>query len=358
MPLQFTILITVIAAFAASAAVAPLVRAIAFRLGVVDEPVGGRKVHRVKTALLGGVAPFVGILVGLVAVYGFADGRELYPAQVIGFGVALFILLVGGIMDDRFNLPPVVQFTFPLFAAIAVVASGSAISIVTNPFGPHAFSLDWAHIPLLGGGFFSFPSDLLTVIWLLVVTYAMKFLDGLDGLVAGMVAIGGALIAGLAASPAYFQPTIAMLALAVSAAYLGFLPWNHEGSLFLGESGSTIAGFSLGVLAIISGAKLATASAALGVPLTDIVLVVFDRLSRGVSPFKGDSSHLHFRLVAVGLSSRMAVRLIWALALAFGLAALTLQTKGKIFLLVLLTVIIAGVSAYAKGKTLAKPKIF
>jgi UDP-GlcNAc:undecaprenyl-phosphate GlcNAc-1-phosphate transferase len=166
-----------------------------------------------------------------------------------------------------------------------------------------------------------------------------------------MTVIGAALIAGLASSTAYFQPIIAMLALVIAASYLGFLPWNRAGSLFLGESGSTIAGFSLGVLAIISGAKVATASAALGVPLVDIVLVVLDRLSRGTSPFKGDSSHLHFRLLALGFTPRAAVRLIWAIALSFGLIALTLQTKGKIFLLTLLIVAIAGISAYAKGKS-------
>jgi UDP-GlcNAc:undecaprenyl-phosphate/decaprenyl-phosphate GlcNAc-1-phosphate transferase len=345
----FILPLTVVAAFTLSFALAPLARAFAFKRGVVDEPIGGRKIHRVKTALLGGIAPFAGIAAALALAYGYADGKDLGPIQIAGFAGALVILLVGGILDDVFDLRPGVQFLFPLAASILAVAAGSRISIISNPFGPQPISLDWARIPL-GMWAFGFPSDLVSILWLLVVTYAMKFLDGLDGLVAGMAAIGGLLIALLASSPAYAQPAVALLALAVSASYLGFLPWNRSGSIFLAESGSTIAGFSLGILAIISGAKVATASAALGVPLVDIVLVVVDRLSRGVSPFKGDSSHLHFRLLAAGFSSRAVVRLIWAIALVFGLVALLLQTKGKIFLLVLLAVLITGISAYARGR--------
>ena len=349
MSLDLTTLLTVFAAFGISFALAPLVRAFAFRTGVVDEPTGGRKVHGSRTALLGGVGLSVAIYTALAVAYRFADGTELGPIQIIAFAIGIGVLLVGGILDDIFDLPPGIQFLFPLAASIAVVAGGGTIAVITNPFGGAPLSLEWIR-GTVGAWSVGIPSDLAAVAWLLVVTYAMKFLDGLDGLAAGMAFIGGALIAGLAASPAYYQPVVAMLALAVAAAYLGFLPWNRTGSIFLGESGSTIAGFSLGVLAIISGAKVATASAALGVPLVDIVIVVFHRIAHGASPFKGDSSHLHFRLVAAGFTSRAAVRFIWTIALAFGLAALALQTKGKIFLLILLAACIVGVSVYAKRK--------
>jgi len=180
----------------------------------------------------------------------------------------------------------------------------------------------------------------------------MKFLDGLDGLVAGLTVIGGLLIAGLAGSEAYFQPVVALMALMVAGVYLGFIPFNKQGSIFLGEAGSTIAGFSLGVLAIISGAKVATAAVALGVPLVDIAVVVIGRLVRGTSPFKGDNTHLHFRLIRAGLSPRNAVRLIWGIALIFGLAALSLQTQGKIFLFAGLAALVLMIShvAYIRSK--------
>ncbi len=256
-------------------------------------------------------------------------------------------------MDDHFDIKPWQQFLFPLVASVIIVASGSGIVQVTNPFGPGALSLVWAQPVFSWMGLsipFAFPSDLVTVAWLLTVTYALKFLDGLDGLAAGMTVIGGALIAALASSSAYFQPLIALMALMVAGVYLGFLPWNRQGSIFLGEAGSTIAGFSLGVLAIISGAKVATAATALAIPLVDIVLVVARRLLRGASPFKGDDTHLHFQLLEAGLSPRNAVRLIWGIALAFGLLALTMQTKGKLFLLAGLAALTLVISALAVAK--------
>jgi UDP-GlcNAc:undecaprenyl-phosphate GlcNAc-1-phosphate transferase len=205
------------------------------------------------------------------------------------------------------------------------------------------FSLTWSQIAI-GSFVLSWPADLVALVWLLVVTYAMKFLDGLDGLATGMVIISSGLIAALASSDAYFQPTVALIALVIAATHVGFLPWNREGSLFLGEAGSTIAGFSLAVLAVISGAKLATAATALAVPLVDIVLVIGGRLLSGVSPFKGDARHLHFRLLQAGFTPRATVRLIWGIGLAFGLMALTLQTRGKLFLLLGLALLICALS--------------
>ena len=111
-----------------------------------------------------------------------------------------------------------------------------------------------------------------------------------------------------------------------------------------------IAGFSLGVLAIISGGKVATAATALAVPLVDIALVVTQRFMAGQSPFKGDDCHLHFRLLKAGLSQRVTVRFIWTLAVIFGLIALTLQTKGKMFLLAGLVIVVLLISAFAWTK--------
>jgi UDP-GlcNAc:undecaprenyl-phosphate GlcNAc-1-phosphate transferase len=149
--------------------------------------------------------------------------------------------------------------------------------------------------------------------------------------------IGAGLIAALALSPAYLQPPVAILAMIVAAAYLGFLPVNiNPAKQFLGESGGTIAGFSLAFLAIVSGTKVATALMAIGLPLADISFVVLGRLLRGVSPFRGDDTHLHYKLLKAGLSQRTVVFILWGVALLFGLAALGLQTRGKILLLIAL----------------------
>ncbi len=351
MSFSFLFPLFVIAALAAAFSLSPLVRLLARKAGAVDRPEGGRKIHRVPTALWGGLVTGPVIIVGLLLLLPFLDGKDLDAVQVIGFAVAILVLLIGGMVDDRFDLSPGVQFLFPLAASVMIVATGSSITQVTNPAGMGALSMVWSTLTL-GPVTISLPADLLTMIWLLTVTYAMKLLDGLDGLVAGMTVIGGGLIAALASSDAYFQPLVALMALIVAAAYLGLLPRNREGSLFLGEAGSTIAGFSLGVLAIISGTKVATAATALAIPLVDIAFVLIGRVLAGQSPFKGDTRHLHFRLLHAGLSPRAAVRLIWGIALVFGLLALTMQTRGRLFLfagLIALTGVISAM-AWSKGK--------
>lgn len=343
----------VLAAIALAYFLSPLVMRAARAAGAVDRPVSGRKIHRVPTALWGGLVTGAVIIAGLLLLLPFVEGRDLHAMQLVGFAAAILVLLAGGMLDDRFGLPPAVQFLFPLVAALIVIGTGSGITQVTNPSGPGAISLAWSRFSL-GPFAVSWPADLITVAWLLTVTYAMKFLDGLDGLVAGMTVIAAALIAVLAASHAYFQPLVAVLALVVAGAYLGILPRNREGSLFLGEAGSTIAGFSLGVLAVISGAKVATAATALAIPLVDIAFVVGARLFAGQSPFRGDSRHLHFQLLKAGLSPRAAARLIWGVALTFGLLALTLQTRGKLFLLGGLVVLTGVISVIAwKRRTLS-----
>lgn len=312
-------------------ALAFVVRRFAVSSGIVHVP-GGRRQHAGPTPLLGGVAVGSVILAGL-AILLFIDrgdvawfgARAISDMQVLGFGSAVLLLMLGGALDDRFDLPPKAQILFPIASALIVLASGTTISKVT-----HWTANGTLELPSWLGG-------VLTLVWLLSVTYATKFLDGLDGLVSGQAVIGSGLIAGLALATAYYQPPVALLAVLIGGAYLGFLPHNyHPAKQFLGESGSVIAGFSLGFLAIVGGAKVATAFMALGLPLVDACLVLGGRILRGELPFKGDRTHLHFKLVAAGLSQRQAVWLMWSMSLLFGLAAFGLQTPGKLLLVLAL----------------------
>jgi UDP-GlcNAc:undecaprenyl-phosphate GlcNAc-1-phosphate transferase len=167
----------------------------------------------------------------------------------------------------------------------------------------------------------------------MVATYATKVMDGLDGLVTGITVIGAAMVGALTLSPAYFQPGVSLLSGMIGGSFFGFLPRNfYPARQFLGEVGSTVAGFSLGFLAIVSSAKIAIALAVLAIPIADIARVAVGRIRRGVAPWKGDDTHLHFRLLQSGLSQRKAVIFLWAVSLVAGLAALSLQTKGKLFL--------------------------
>ncbi len=328
---------------------------LARRLGVLDQPTGGRKIHTAPTPLWGGVGVVFAIIIVSLVLFPFVSGTDVRVEQLIGYLVGVAILLVGGMIDDARPLPPRIQIIFPILAAIAVIVTGTGIVQVTDPFHHGALTLVWwqwkagifgAHLRM------SLPSDLLTFVWIVVATYAMKILDGLDGLVAGMTVIGAAIVGGLSLSIAYFQPSVALFSAIVGGAYFGFLPRNmNPAKQFLGESGSTIAGFSLGVLAILSGAKIAVALSVLAIPIADIAVVIVGRASRGAPWFHGDATHLHHRLIQAGLSQRFAVFLYWGVALLAGILALSLQTRGKIFLIIFLCIlavfasVVAGVKA-------------
>lgn len=329
--------------------------AIQFR--ALDIPKSPRKIHKEPVPLWGGVgiALTLGIVLLLVGLEGSIFNFKISGWQLIGFLVGLAVLNLGGMLDDRYDLKAWQSILFPVTAALAVILTGTSIVHVTSPGTATALYLNWwTWHPFRSFWGFAFPSDLLTFIWLLMAIYAMKITDGLDGLVSGITVIGSAMVGILSVMPIYFQPASAILAAAVAGTYLGFLPRNtHPAKQFLGEGGSTIAGFCLGFLAIVSSAKIAIALAVLAIPVADIAFVVLRRILSGHSPFSGDSSHLHFRLLAAGIPHRAAVILLWVVSASAGIIALTLQTRGKIFLIVLM-VLLAYLISWAADRIIRR----
>jgi UDP-GlcNAc:undecaprenyl-phosphate GlcNAc-1-phosphate transferase len=316
------------------------------KFGAVDAPTGGRKIHTHATPLWGGVGISVTILLllGVLAVNGLFFSTDLRPMQLIGFVLAVIVLMVGGALDDRWPLPPIAQLVSPLLASLIVVLSGTGIIQIADPLHGGLFALDWWRL-----GSLSFPADLVTIAWLFLATYTTKLLDGLDGLVTGIAVIGAGMVGALTLSPAYFQPSVALISSVVGGSFLGFLPRNvHPAKQFLGEAGSTLAGFSLGFLAIVSSAKVAIALAVLAIPLADAIIVVVRRILQGSAPWKGDDTHLHFRLLRAGIPHARVVLLLWAVSFAAGIMALSLQTRGKIFLVGTLIVLTALASWVAQ----------
>jgi UDP-N-acetylmuramyl pentapeptide phosphotransferase/UDP-N-acetylglucosamine-1-phosphate transferase len=168
--------------------------------------------------------------------------------------------------------------------------------------------------------------------------YTTKLLDGVDGLVSGLGLIGSLVIFLFTSTTQYSQPDIAVAALIFSGACLGFLVLNfNPAKIFLGEGGSLFIGYVLGVLAIISGGKIAIALLIMGLPILDVFWTIARRLLKGKNPFRfADRQHLHHRLLDLGLSPRQTVAVFYVFAAVFGLSGLFLQSRGKLLALIIL----------------------
>lgn len=321
-------------AFAVAFLLTPAVRRLASRAGILDRPDRSRKLQSFPVPLLGGSAIFLAFMVtviAILAVFPEQFGLFIEPRYLVGLLVGGAILMIGGYLDDRYNIRPALQFLFPVLAILAVILSGVQLSYVNNPLGGAVLldTMKIASYPVFGG--------LFIFIWMLGMIYTTKFLDGLDGLVSGISGIGGIILFFLSLLPQVSQPDTALLALIFAGACLGFLPWNfHPAQIYLGEGGSTFAGFMLGALAVISGGKIATALLIMGLPILDAAWVIIRRVVYSGSPFRGDRSHLHFRLLDVGLSHRSSVMMLYFFSAAFGISGLYLQSMGKLVALLLL----------------------
>lgn len=314
-----------------------VVRRVAVILNIIDRPDEERKIHRTAMPLLGGMAIFLSFFIVLYFVRDKLLSGDLEARHWLGFFIGACFLMVGGFLDDKYNLKPREQIIFPLLAISSVILGGVNIEKITNPFG----------------GFF-YPglfSAVLITIWLLGMMYTTKLLDGLDGLVSGVTAIGGIIIFLFTMMTKYYQPDIGLAALIFAAACLGFLFFNwHPARIFLGEGGSLLLGYILGVLAIISGGKIAIALLVMGIPIMDVAWTVVRRVVARQNPFKfPDRKHLHFRLLDLGLGARKTVLIYYFLSLIFGLLALFLQSSGKLLVLgILVIVMLATVAGFSR----------
>ncbi len=317
-----------------------LVKKIAWRFKVVDEPDGFRKVHSQPTPLLGGLAIWLAassLIIYLTFFTNWLVGRDISVKQIVGLLIAGAILMLGGYLDDKYKLQPWQQIVWPILAAGVVILGGINVKAITNPWGGVINLNDlWPYLGVV-----------ITFAWLMGTMYTTKLLDGLDGLATGVGLIGSLIIFGLTQVTAFYQPSVGYMALVMAGACLGFLLWNwYPAKIFLGEGGSLYIGFMLGVLAVISGSKIATALLVMGVPILDVAWVIirrlfWDRKSLAAS----DRRHLHHRLLDVGLTHRQAVICLYFLTGFFGLVALFLTSLGKVWalLVLLLVMIVLGV---------------
>lgn len=323
-------------AFILSLLITPRIRRLALQYNIVDAPTEERKIQKGHVPLLGGLAVYLSFTLVLVTCWlaGWLSDGKITAAKILGIIFGGLIICLIGFWDDKYNIKTK-SFIGPLLAATIAIGSGILISYVTNPLlsgtGPYGRAL------LYFGGYVSY---VLSFIWLLVMMYTTKFLDGLDGLVSGIGAIGAIILFIVSLFWDVPQSGTSILCLVLAGSCLGFLVYNwHPASIFLGESGSVFIGFMLGILAIVSGGKIATALLIMGIPLLDVAWVVLRRIFKErKSPFAGDRKHLHFRLLDAGLSHRKTVLFLYLVTLVFGVSSLFLQSRNKVTALAILAV--------------------
>ncbi|MFH1522645.1 MAG: MraY family glycosyltransferase [Patescibacteria group bacterium] len=323
------------------------IRKIALKLNIVDFPLNKRKIHEKAVPLLGGIAIFLSFFIVLYFVRDKLLEGNLEAHHWLGFFIGALILVIGGFLDDKYNLKPKYQIIFPILAAISVIVGGVEIGKITNPLGGFLLLDKW-QIPIMewGGIIHSFVviSDLIIIFWLMGMMYTTKLLDGVDGLVTGVTAIGGIIIFLFTITSKYYQPDIGIAALILSACCLGFLIFNwHPAKIFLGEGGSLLLGYILGVLAIISGGKIAILLLIMGIPILDVIWTIIRRSIKGKNPFKfADKLHLHHRLLDLKIGQRKTVLIYYFLAASFGVSGIFLQSAGKLLALFVLFMVMLG----------------
>lgn len=324
-------LIPVIFAFILTVLTIPLTIKFAIRFNLIDDPdIRPHPAHIQKRTVprAGGLALFFGIVVSMLIFTPF-------QSQTIGIIAGLLILLMVGLLDDKIiNLSPYLRLIGQILAALIVVLSGVGIQFITNPLGGILHLEKWI-------------ADIFAIIWIVWVMNMVNWSKGVDGQMPSVVTVA-AIILGILSLKFYLmgdplQANVATLAFITAGASFGLLLFNwHPAKIFPGFSGSTILGFMLAVLSILAGAKLATATLALLIPATDFAYTFFRRILQGKSPVWGDKGHLHHKLLEAGLTHQQISLFYFLGSVILGTAALSLSSKGKLFVASLIATILLG----------------
>ncbi len=310
-----TYLVTLVISGLVSLLFTPLMGRLGLQWGLVARP-GGRRRHRGEISRLGGAGLALGFVAGIgisrLASIPTADPHELRRLYGLMAGGALMFLV--GILDDRYELPPWAQYAGYLGAAAIAVASLIILERFNNPFTDGLIVLPaLLYVPL-------------TLFWMTGMIVTVNWLDGLDGLATGVAAIL-ALVLGIHMYQSG-QYSVVPEAVALLGASLGFLVFNvHPARVYLGSSGAFFLGYVLGALGLIAGGRVATVLLVMGIPIVDVAWTILDRWRHGMSPFKGDRRHLHYRLLDAGLSMRTIVLAYWTFCGVAGALALLLSSR-------------------------------
>ncbi len=300
---------------AISLVLTPLVRGLAWRFGLVDQPDQQRKIHIAPTPRMGGVAIFASVLCAyaLLLAVRLSSGHIVWEdlPLVTRLAPAFAFVFTVGLIDDIVTVRPSIKLIAQLLAASYAWSTGIRVSA----FADHPFA-----------GLASF---LVTVFWIVLCTNAINLIDGVDGLAAGVSLFAALTMTGAALLTHNFA--MALAAVPLAGALLGFLRYNfHPASVFLGDSGSLTLGFLLGCSGAVWSEKSATVLGltapllVLAVPIFDVCVAVARRLIRGRPLFSGDRAHIHHKLLALGFAPRHLALVIYGICTIDSAAALLL----------------------------------
>jgi UDP-GlcNAc:undecaprenyl-phosphate GlcNAc-1-phosphate transferase len=299
-------------AFLISLLLTPIIRKGAIMAGLVYMP-SSRTVHDHPMPVMGGLAIFIAFSVTVLHRVGLGY-------DTLGLLLGALIVVGVGMWDDIRELRPLPKLIGQIVAALVAVRLGVKIEFITNPFGPGMIYL----------GFWGTP---LTVLWIVGMVNVVNFLDGLDGLAAGVSVIAAFALFSVAFSRG--QVFASALAVALAGSALGFLPYNfNPASIFMGDAGAMLLGFTLAVISVEGALKgaatiaLAVPMFTLGVPIFDTVFSIVRRVHKGTPFYQADKEHIHHRLLNNGFSHKGAVILIYAITSCLGIMAILMAKLG------------------------------
>ena len=277
--------------------------------------------------LIGGLAIFLAFLLSVLV---FAD----IDRQMQGILLGSIMIVILGVLDDIMALKALPKLFVQIAAAGVAVWHGCTIQFVSNPnvFSEATYlNLGWLSIPV-------------TIIWIVAITNAVNFIDGLDGLAVGVSAISTASL--IVVALMVKEVNIAIILCALFGACLGFIPYNmNPAKIFMGDTGSTFLGYILATLSITGLFKMyaiisfAVPFLILGIPIFDISFAFLRRIAHGQNPMKADRGHFHHRLIDMGFSQKQAVAIAYMLTGILGLAAVLLTSSGELKALILIAAI-------------------
>ena len=342
--------------FTIAALITPLIIATYRKNGWVDNPdkKHAKKTHKKSVPRGGGLVIFLSIL---ICSFLFLKLDTYLIAILLG----ALVLAIAGTLDDIFDIHPIIRLATGLLASLIVVGSGIGIAYISNPFGPGVIHLNQPQlfVTVLGQE---------RAIWILADIFAVLFImwnmnivnwaKGVDGQMPGFVSIA-LIFVGILSTRFVDDPTTfntATLSFIAAGSFAGLLVWNwYPQKILPGYGAGSLAGYFLAVLAIISGAKIATVLMVLGIPTADAVFTIIRRIKAKKSPLWGDRGHLHHKLLDVLQWGRRRIAVFyWFTSFLLGFSSLYLNTVGKLITIAVVFALVFGFLIWAKVQTTKK----